>query len=357
MEQCSGAEQIPLVRLFGQSPSGFSTGDTDLRNYYDTIDLRRSNELETAISNIYKLVLSSLGIKIPDDFDIEFGSLWQMNETERSELANQNLETVARAEEAMLIDKPTALKELKQMSKKTGVFTNITVDMINQAELEPPPTPEGMEQGEDKPPTFGSQLANSDLENLSKQNAGDNNDKLDMDKNNSSSGDNPVNNSKPTGNKRLPEPQKENAKRTGDELSNETQTTSGICVVSGSSSVLLLQRADNGLWAFPAGHIENGESSSEAARREFFEETGIDVADKISDDWTKDCKRFRLGNFVSFLITGADAPGWGVKLNKENTDSSWVSWGRLSNQKEKIMPECYTLLEQIYESLYPGYRL
>jgi len=37
MEQISGANQIPLVRLFGQSPAGFSTGETDLRNYYDTV--------------------------------------------------------------------------------------------------------------------------------------------------------------------------------------------------------------------------------------------------------------------------------------------------------------------------------
>ena len=223
MEQCSGAEQIPLVRLFGQSPSGFSTGDTDLRNYYDTIDLRRSNELETAISNIYKLVLSSLGIKIPDDFDIEFGSLWQMNDTEKSELANQHLETVARAEEAMLIDKPTALKELKQMSKKTGVFTNVTDDMIKEAELEPPPSPEGMEQDEQEPnagnPTFSNQLHGSDLANLKKQNSGGDNGELSRNKTDSSGSFRSADPSKlsdrdrHTDNKKLEEKQ-----RTGDTL-------------------------------------------------------------------------------------------------------------------------------------------
>ena len=38
-EQISGACQIPLVRLFGQSPAGLSsTGESDLRNYYDAIN-------------------------------------------------------------------------------------------------------------------------------------------------------------------------------------------------------------------------------------------------------------------------------------------------------------------------------
>ncbi|HFI9341351.1 TPA: phage portal protein [Escherichia coli] len=36
-EQISGAVGIPLVRLFGQSPKGFSTGDADLANYYDRV--------------------------------------------------------------------------------------------------------------------------------------------------------------------------------------------------------------------------------------------------------------------------------------------------------------------------------
>lgn len=40
-QQLSGALQIPLVRLFGQSPAGFNTGDADLRNYYDGIHQRQ----------------------------------------------------------------------------------------------------------------------------------------------------------------------------------------------------------------------------------------------------------------------------------------------------------------------------
>lgn len=41
--------------------------------------------------------------------------------------------------------------------------------------------------------------------------------------------------------------------------------------------VLLIERADNGLWALPGGGQEVGESTPAAAVRETLEETGIDI--------------------------------------------------------------------------------
>src|SRR5260221_1051116 len=44
--------------------------------------------------------------------------------------------------------------------------------------------------------------------------------------------------------------------------------------------VLLIRRADNGLWAVPGGYMEPGESTTEACAREVFEETGLRVTVK-----------------------------------------------------------------------------
>ena len=45
--------------------------------------------------------------------------------------------------------------------------------------------------------------------------------------------------------------------------------------------ILLVQRAKppmDGLWTFPGGHVEPGETAADAVRREAMEETGLDVA-------------------------------------------------------------------------------
>ena len=175
MEQVSGSEQIPLVRLFGQSPSGFSTGDTDLRNYYDTIDLRRENELRTDVSNIYRLVLMNLGIQIPNDFDIAFGSLWQLTDVEKADLSGKVMDNVTKGVESGLITPYVALKELKQSSKKTGIFTNITDDDLEKAKLLPPPEMLPPEIDQQNQNNFGENQNESDLLDSRKNNAtGDN---------------------------------------------------------------------------------------------------------------------------------------------------------------------------------------
>jgi ADP-ribose pyrophosphatase YjhB (NUDIX family) len=44
--------------------------------------------------------------------------------------------------------------------------------------------------------------------------------------------------------------------------------------VRGGEEILLMQRSDNGMWTLPGGHVEPGESLTDAALREVLEETG-----------------------------------------------------------------------------------
>jgi ADP-ribose pyrophosphatase YjhB (NUDIX family) len=44
-----------------------------------------------------------------------------------------------------------------------------------------------------------------------------------------------------------------------------------------SGKFLLMRRSDNGHWGLPGGFVEPGESISDAARREVFEETGWSI--------------------------------------------------------------------------------
>jgi 8-oxo-dGTP pyrophosphatase MutT (NUDIX family) len=50
-----------------------------------------------------------------------------------------------------------------------------------------------------------------------------------------------------------------------------------VAVRNAQGELLLIERTDNGLWALPGGALDIGESVLQAARREVYEETGIDV--------------------------------------------------------------------------------
>lgn len=136
-QQVSGATGIPLVRLFGQSPSGFSTGDADLRNYYDNIQREQENKLRFQINGLLEVMSKSvLGDKLPEDFEFTFNSLWQMSDKEKAEIATADAATISSPFGAGLIGKELALKELKQSSRVTSRFTNITQDDLDKAKEE-----------------------------------------------------------------------------------------------------------------------------------------------------------------------------------------------------------------------------
>jgi len=157
-QQLSGALQIPLVRLFGQSPAGLnSSGDSDLRTYYDGINQRQNKDLFLGMTIIYKLMAQSLGISLPKNFSIEFTSLWQLNNEGKATVAKSIADTVGGAFDNGLIGRRTALRELRHSSKNTGVFTAITQETIEAADDEiAPPGGEGLLPGPGAPPEPGS---------------------------------------------------------------------------------------------------------------------------------------------------------------------------------------------------------
>ena len=156
-EQVSGCLQIPMVRLFGQSPSGFSSGDADLQLYYDGIDQKQNADLRPGLAKIYHASIRSAGMQYPKDLDFTFNSLWKMTDAEKSEITDRTTSSVINAYESSLLKKSTAVKELKQLSNVTGTFSNITAEDIADAEadddLEEAPAPEVQEEGSEEPTT------------------------------------------------------------------------------------------------------------------------------------------------------------------------------------------------------------
>lgn len=134
-QQLSGALQIPLVRLFGQSPAGLnSSGESDLRTYYDNIMQQQMKTMHGGVTTAYRLIAQSEGITLPPNFMLKFNTLWEMDDVQKADVADKNAGTVDKAVESGLIGRKTALKELRQASRTTGVFTNITQELIDAAD-------------------------------------------------------------------------------------------------------------------------------------------------------------------------------------------------------------------------------
>lgn len=136
-QQLSGALQIPLVRLFGQSPAGLnSTGESDLRMFYDHIKQQQQKTLHHGVSMIYKAAAASEGIKLPGNFAVDFTSLWELSDSDKASNAKMTTDAVNSVYDGGIIGRQTALRELRQSSRATGIFTNITEEMINAADDE-----------------------------------------------------------------------------------------------------------------------------------------------------------------------------------------------------------------------------
>lgn len=138
-EQVSGALQIPLTRLFSQSPAGLNaTGESDLRNYYDGVKQYQEREIRPGLGLILTCLHWSVLARAPDDgFAFTFRPLWQLTSVEKADVAGKIVDAVGKACEIGMSQK-TALEELRQQSRLTGVFTNISDAEIDAASDEPP---------------------------------------------------------------------------------------------------------------------------------------------------------------------------------------------------------------------------
>lgn len=137
MLDVAGAAEMPVTKLFGREPAGFnSTGESDLKQYYDTIAEKQQNYLLPILNKLFPVICMSAFGSIPDDFDWEFNPARNISNDELADLTEKYTSNIIEVFNAGLITKSTALKELKQQSSVTGQWSNITDEEIDAAEQE-----------------------------------------------------------------------------------------------------------------------------------------------------------------------------------------------------------------------------
>ncbi|EPS56758.1 TPA: anti-CBASS protein Acb1 family protein [Clostridium botulinum] len=141
MLDVAGAAEIPVTRLFGRSPAGFNaTGESDMKNYYDLIEQKQESQLRPVLDKLVPIMFMSEFGAIPDDLDYEFNPIGSPSEDELSNIVDKKTNSIINVFNAGLISQKTSLKELRQMSESTGMFTNITDEDIANADDDIDPT-------------------------------------------------------------------------------------------------------------------------------------------------------------------------------------------------------------------------
>jgi len=117
-----------------------------------------------------------------------------------------------------------------------------------------------------------------------------------------------------------------------------TPKFSGACIIS-DGKILLVQESHKearGLWSYPLGHIEDGETEAIAAAREVKEETGYDIVLgkskklEINGDDFKSLHKFNQ-NTVELTIFEGKIAGGNLLAGDDMLDARWFFLGELDS--------------------------
>jgi len=101
-----------------------------------------------------------------------------------------------------------------------------------------------------------------------------------------------------------------------------------VFVLNNEGKLLLIQRADNGLWALPGGCHDLGETPKACAERECFEETGLKVrVTKLLGTFSSNCYEYVhypwKENEFCHLFFLAELLGGKETISSETTKVAW----------------------------------
>jgi phage-related protein (TIGR01555 family) len=126
LQIASGAADIPATRLLGQTPGGLqSTGQSDIRNYYDRISAGQNLDLRPSLSRFDEvLIRSALGGR-PREVHYTWAPLWQMTEVEKSEVALKKAQATKVYADAGLMPDAALGKAVQNQLLEDGTYPGL----------------------------------------------------------------------------------------------------------------------------------------------------------------------------------------------------------------------------------------
>jgi 8-oxo-dGTP diphosphatase len=109
----------------------------------------------------------------------------------------------------------------------------------------------------------------------------------------------------------------------------------GVAVIVRRGALVLLGKRrsathGDGVWQFPGGHLEWGESVDDCARREVLEETGLSVQIEGEGPWTNDRFDAEQRHYVTLFMVGRSDDGEPVVREPDKCEAwQWFAWDAL----------------------------
>jgi 8-oxo-dGTP diphosphatase len=125
----------------------------------------------------------------------------------------------------------------------------------------------------------------------------------------------------------------------------------GVAVIVAKDKKVLLGKRKNaigeGLWAFPGGHIEYGESIEYCSEREVLEETGIKIKNIRQVTFTNDIFEKEEKHYITLFMIAEYASGT-VNVMEPDKCERW-EWFPWDNLPSPVFKPITNLLKQGYE--------
>jgi phage-related protein (TIGR01555 family) len=127
----AGAADIPLTRLFGQSPGGLgSNGDGEQGNYDAHIAAKQESDLSPQMEQIDQVVVRSALGYMPDDYRSEWNPLREMSEEDLADIQLKNAQRDKIYWDMGCLAEGAIARELRA----NGTYPNLTKDDVDLAE-------------------------------------------------------------------------------------------------------------------------------------------------------------------------------------------------------------------------------
>ena len=127
LQVVSGASEIPMARLLGQSASGLAaTGDNDVRNYYDFVSGIQELKYTPSLAAFDRLlVTNALGSYPAEGATYEWRTLWQSTDKEKAEVANSLADTIEKLHRTQLFGQDELAESAAARLKEHGVLQSL----------------------------------------------------------------------------------------------------------------------------------------------------------------------------------------------------------------------------------------